>query len=140
MSYRRFDDPVTCKHCGELVIFVRTKKGKSMPCEAAQVLFIADPYGSKQILTRQGELVRGYVVERGEEADDARYGYMPHFGNCISSEARRRQEAYKRQGGSGIGDVEPKAPKKADKPEAPKAEFEQICLFGNNERRSRLPR
>ena len=69
-----------CKGCKKLIVFVRTRAGKSMPCESRQVEYITDPQGEDTILTHDGDIVKGWIFQ--ERTERSELGYLPHFINC----------------------------------------------------------
>ncbi|MBQ4093921.1 MAG: hypothetical protein IJC61_02650 [Oscillospiraceae bacterium] len=71
-----------CNKCGAPLDFVRTKRGKYMPCDVGGFLYTRDDVDGIIILDDlSGELVRG-VPGAGELT-----GHMPHFMKC-----RKRQQ------------------------------------------------
>lgn len=132
-------EAIYCNRCNRLIVFIRTEKGKPMPCEASTVPYLADERGDRQILTDRGKLVRCRILAPEDKGDCTGFGYVPHFASCLSRGSRERMEAYKRQGGSGIGrgaSVE-KASTKPTTPIAP--EYEQLSLFAPVARQYRYP-
>lgn len=59
-----------CDRCGEQIHFVRTVKGKLMPCD----LELVQGDGRKTLVTHIGQT----FVKAGAEI----WGYEPHFGSC----------------------------------------------------------
>ena len=46
----------SCRSCGAAIVWIKTPGGKSMPCNAAPVYYIAKPKSGKQrIVTRSEE-------------------------------------------------------------------------------------
>lgn len=68
-----------CKRCGAPITFIRTKKGKAMPCDAYPIPYRKEDDGPENIMTPQGELVRGSWVDSGENDG---MGYRPHWAKC----------------------------------------------------------
>lgn len=59
-----------CSKCGRQIHFVRTVKGKQMPCD----LELVQGDGRKTLITHAG-------VTHAKAGDDV-WGYEPHFGSC----------------------------------------------------------
>lgn len=59
-----------CEKCGRQIHFVRTVKGKKMPCD----LELVQGDGRKTLITHAG-------VTHAKAEDDV-WGYEPHFGSC----------------------------------------------------------
>ena len=53
----RFEIP--CRECGKPLIFIRTRAGKNMPCEAEPVLYWPDDAGPLLFYQRDGSYERG---------------------------------------------------------------------------------
>ena len=76
-----------CKGCGQLIRWIRTPGGKSMPCDYDQVTYWQTPGGTKKIVTPNGEVVS---AELSGELDKATgVGYISHFATCPRAEAFR---------------------------------------------------
>lgn len=82
----RFEIP--CRECGKPLIFIRTRAGKNMPCEAEPVLYWPDADGPLLFYQRDGSYERGTL--EGHPAVPRESGYVPHWGRCP---ARRRDKA-----------------------------------------------
>ena len=67
------NDLTFCKYCNKSIIFLRTKRGKSMPCDSFRVDYVPDQHGKDSILNEDGEIVYGWILEKA--ADDAEKGY-----------------------------------------------------------------
>lgn len=68
-----------CRLCGAPITFIRTRKGKAMPCNAYALPYQADPDGPENIMTAQGDLVRGRWINEGKSDG---VGYKPHWADC----------------------------------------------------------
>ena len=69
-----------CKDCNEQIIFIRTERGKNMPCNPNMVPYKEDPCGQSQILTKSGKIIRcelGIPIEQCTA-----FGYIPHWKTC----------------------------------------------------------
>lgn len=82
-----------CQRCGEFIVFVRTERGKQMPCDQRQRAFIKDPNGKTMIMTRAGKLIRCYLTDDVESATG--FGYLPHFASCSESRRQRTEKGTK---------------------------------------------
>ena len=82
----RFEIP--CRECGKPLIFIRTRAGKNMPCEAEPVLYWPDADGPLLFYQRDGSYERGTL--EGHPAVPRESGYVPHWGRCPG---RRRDKA-----------------------------------------------
>ena len=47
----------TCKACGRPIVWIRTTKGKSMPCDAEPVAYKEIKGGKEKIVTPNGEVI-----------------------------------------------------------------------------------
>lgn len=78
-----------CKSCGADIIYIKTPKGKTMPCDAEQKTYIQDDNGKDVIITPNGEVIKCYI------SGDMRYvtgiGYTPHWATCPNAEQHRRR-------------------------------------------------
>jgi len=77
-----------CKLCGSQIHFVKTRKGKQMPCDMA--LLRGD--GKRTLIDHAG------VTHR--KASNEVFGYEPHFGTC--PELRRIREHSKHKEGQHV--------------------------------------
>lgn len=82
----RFEIP--CRECGKSLIFIRTRAGKNMPCEAEPALYWPDDSGPLMFYQRDGSYERGTLA--GHPAVPQGSGYVPHWGRCPG---RRRGKA-----------------------------------------------
>lgn len=74
-----------CKKCGQPILWIVTKQGKSMPCDPKQVFFL-DGGGTSTFVTPDGE------TKRGRRAPDGpRMGYISHFATCPHAADFRRE-------------------------------------------------
>ena len=69
----RFEIP--CRECGKPLIFIRTRAGKNMPCEAEPVLYWPDADGPLLFYQRDGSYERGTL--EGHPAVPQESGYVP---------------------------------------------------------------
>lgn len=103
--------PPKCRRCAETIHFIRTRKGKKMPCNT-QKLRIAVGLNQKgpwtSVVTLDGDVVRGVRLADGETSGEDVEGYEPHWATCSRPNQFRR-------------------PRKVEVQAAPKAE--QMDLF-----------
>lgn len=70
-----------CRYCGKPIIFIRTSKGKLMPCDAEPVRYwLSDNERGVQIYQRSGECTRALLD--GLPSVCAGSGYRPHWSSC----------------------------------------------------------
>ena len=81
-----------CKKCGAEIIFIPTLGGKSMPCNAAQIYYKSNPDGHDKIVTKNGCVFTGEVLEStpSSMAIADGIGYTPHWGSCPYAESFRK--------------------------------------------------
>lgn len=79
-----------CKDCGAEIIWIKTKAGKNMPCDATPIWYIADPAGKGRLVTEAGETIRCTFAENTETATG--WGYIPHWSTCPAAEHFRRNK------------------------------------------------
>ena len=76
---------IPCRECGKPLVFIRTKSGKNMPCEAEPVFYWPDDNGPLMFYQRNGTYERGTL--QGHPAVPQGSGYVPHWGRCRKNEA-----------------------------------------------------
>lgn len=77
-----------CRLCGRLVVWIRTKAGKNMPCDAELIDYRVPPdkTGKERFVTPDGEVVAA-ERSKGTVADGC--GYISHFATCPGANKRR---------------------------------------------------
>ena len=78
-----------CRACGKPIIWMRTKAGKSMPCDALLIAYWDAPEGSQRVLTHSGELVRCELTGHKDEMTGV--GRTPHWGSCTNPNQFRKR-------------------------------------------------
>lgn len=78
-----------CKSCGKPIVWMKTKAGKDMPCDAALVLYWADEAGKDTVINRSGETVRCSL--KGENELISGLGRVPHWITCDSPDRFRKR-------------------------------------------------
>ena len=69
-----------CKECGAEIIFIPTKAGKSMPCDAPQVMYRGVKGGKERVVTSDGAVLACEIVEDAARAHGV--GHIPHWATC----------------------------------------------------------
>lgn len=69
-----------CRVCGAPLKWIRTRKGKNMPCNAQPMPFWASDAGKTSVMTEAGDMVRCNL--QGEPGKESGAGYRPHFQDC----------------------------------------------------------
>ncbi len=78
-----------CRGCGAPVVWIPTPGGKSMPCDAEQVLYRARKGAKGKIVTPNGQVLSADIGVAPEAATGV--GYVSHFATCPNAgEFRRR--------------------------------------------------
>lgn len=77
-----------CKGCGAQIIWIKTRAGKSMPCNSLIRSYKIVPGGKEKIVTPQGDVVSGITGVAADEADGD--GYISHFATCRKALSFRR--------------------------------------------------
>lgn len=75
-----------CKKCGEEIIWIRTSRGKAMPCNPKRIPFVRDPMGRFMLVTMNGETVRASIDIESDE-----YGYESHWSTCPAADDFRNK-------------------------------------------------
>lgn len=73
-----------CRGCGNEIIWIRTTKGKAMPCDPVPVGF-TPAGGPDTFVTETGK------VERGKRGGEEK-GYISHFATCPMAGGFRKNE------------------------------------------------
>lgn len=78
-----------CKGCGAAIIWIGTLGGKSMPCNATPIYYIAKPKtGKKRIVTPNGEVISCEYTEDPHKATGT--GFVPHWATCPKAHSFKR--------------------------------------------------
>ena len=83
-----------CKGCGREIIWVKSAKGKAIPCDPDLITFCPDKEGDQVYITEDGQYIRGYDKPAdGNGFDDwsARRGRVAHFATCPQADRFRRR-------------------------------------------------
>lgn len=78
-----------CRDCGAEIVFIRTRAGKYMPCEAEAVYYNPSPAEDNIFIDEDGSVTWGKIAER--DTSGARRGYIPHWASCPGANRFRRK-------------------------------------------------
>lgn len=78
-----------CRGCGQSVLWIRTKAGKNMPVNPTLHNYKSDPDGKEKIVTPDGRVVTGTIIEKPQDAN--KVGYISHFATCRNAKNFRRK-------------------------------------------------
>lgn len=53
----------TCKSCGKPILWIRTRTGRSMPCDTKPVNYRIKPGGDTKLVTPAGDNVKSYLMD-----------------------------------------------------------------------------
>ena len=76
----------TCRACGYRIRWIKTKNGKSMPCNAQAVRFTPGG-GPDTFVTKEGKVERGKRDKAGSAV-----GYISHFATCKQADRFRKRD------------------------------------------------
>lgn len=79
----------TCKGCGARIVWIKTPDGKSMPCDAQQVIYKQRAGAKGKIVTSNGEVVSAEVTNDLGTATGI--GYVPHWATCPAADGFKRK-------------------------------------------------
>lgn len=79
----------TCRGCGAKILWIRTKGGKSMPCDPEEITYWKSTTGRIMIVTPNGEVVAARLD--GPPAAATGMGYISHFATCPEAGRFRRR-------------------------------------------------
>lgn len=72
----------SCRYCGKQILWIRTAKGKQMPCDPRFIDYWEDDEGSARIVKDNGSVIRCSLTDKGRPADGI--GYISHFSTCTN--------------------------------------------------------
>lgn len=78
-----------CASCGQMIIWVKTTSGKTMPCDAEIITYKKQKGGKERIVTLNGEVHSGEIVE-ARVTDATGIGYISHFATCPNAKKHRK--------------------------------------------------
>lgn len=82
-----------CSKCGKQIMWIKTKAGKSMPCNPSFVYYKEQKGGKDRIVLTNGEVAVGTVQDYPEHATDLDISHtLQHVKQHRCSERRKRQQ------------------------------------------------
>lgn len=78
-QYGRGGNAGICRTCGEKILWIKTRRGKNMPCDPQLLNYKRSKGGSQRIVTPEGDVVTGEIVPP-EMAEGV--GFLSHFASC----------------------------------------------------------
>lgn len=78
-----------CRACGASIVWIRTPRGKYMPCDEGDKDMRLDPDGSTKLVTIKGEVITGELVGSRDEGNA--WGFTPHWQTCRSPQKFRKR-------------------------------------------------
>ena len=79
-----------CKSCDAEIVWIRTKAGKQMPCDAGYVPFWAKVKAKEKIVTDSGDVIS--CLLDGDPEEMTGVGHRSHFATCPFSKQHRRRK------------------------------------------------
>jgi len=78
-----------CRGCGAPIVFVKTVRGKQMPCNPGMVPFWVKRNGSQKVITISGEVVS--CEFEGPRSTVSGFGHVSHFSTCPNAASFRKK-------------------------------------------------
>ncbi len=87
---------VKCKSCGASIVWIKTQKGKNMPCDADAVEYQENYKGKSTIVTEDGRVLKVTKIDRAgggllDPIIDGK-GYIPHWATCPHANSHRTRD------------------------------------------------
>lgn len=79
----------TCRSCGKPILWIRTRAGRSMPCDAKSINYRIKPGGGTKLITPAGDVINCEIVKDPTQAQG--WGYVPHWSTCGDPDKFRRK-------------------------------------------------
>lgn len=79
----------TCKSCGKQILWIRTRTGRSMPCDTKPVNYRIKHGGDTKLVTPAGDVISCEAVKDPAEAQG--WGYVPHWSTCDAPDKFKRR-------------------------------------------------
>ena len=79
-----------CRGCGAEIAWIKTRSGKSMPCDPRLEPYWARKGAKGKILTPNGDVVS--CDFEGNLSEATGVGYVPHFATCPNADSFRRKK------------------------------------------------
>lgn len=85
----------TCKSCGASIVWIKTQKGKNMPCDADAVEYQENYKGKSTIVTEDGRVLKASIITSSggglTPIIDGK-GYIPHWATCPYANNHRTRD------------------------------------------------
>lgn len=78
-----------CKSCAAPLVFIKTRVGRKMPCNAGLMCIAVRSGGPDTVVTPDGRAVRGELVEPPREGEGYVTGHLAHWATCPHADAYR---------------------------------------------------
>lgn len=85
----------TCKSCGASIVWIKTQKGKNMPCDADAVDYQENYKGKSTIVTEDGRVLKASIITStggGLTPIIDGKGYIPHWATCPYANNHRSRD------------------------------------------------
>lgn len=86
---------VNCKSCGASIVWIKTQKGKNMPCDADAVAYQENYKGKSTIVTEDGRVLKASIITSSggglAPIIDGK-GYIPHWATCPYANNHRTRD------------------------------------------------
>lgn len=82
-----------CRGCGADIGFIKTKAGKTMPCDANSVYFVPDPVAKDVFVCPDGTVKHGRPTTEDTSPliGKPEIGYISHFATCPGADKFRNK-------------------------------------------------
>ena len=82
----------TCRSCGAVIVWIKTRGGKNMPCDPELIAFKESREGGDLFVMKDGTTRRGIRYADGNAAQaELQTGYISHFATCPHADEHRRE-------------------------------------------------
>ena len=78
-----------CRSCGASIVWIKTPRGKSMPCDSTPAYYNTRTGNKDRIVTPNGVVIPCEIVTNPNNADGV--GYVPHWGICDNPDKFRKE-------------------------------------------------
>lgn len=89
---------VKCKSCGASIVWIETKNGRNMPCDADAVDYQENYKGKSTIVTEDGRVLKASIITSSggglTPIIDGK-GYIPHWATCPFAKYHRKGDNVK---------------------------------------------
>lgn len=84
-----------CKSCGASIVWIKTQKGKNMPCDADAVEYQENYKAQSTIVTEDGRVLKASIITPSggglTPVIDGK-GYIPHWATCPYANTHRARD------------------------------------------------